>query len=70
MERGGSGGFGHVGHFSDHLVERSGGRSIFVDVRRVEQILSGTLEIVLGAERIEQTGRGTEVGDCGALVTC
>lgn len=70
MERGGTGGFGHVRHFSDHLVERSGGRSIFVDVRRVEKIFSGALEVVLSAERIEKTGRGTEVGDCGALVTC
>lgn len=70
MERGGPGGFGHVRHFSNHLVERSGIGSIFVDVRRVEEILSGAFEIVLGAERIEKTGRGTEVGDCGALVTC
>jgi hypothetical protein len=38
------------------LVERSGRRSIFVNVRRVEKILSGTLEVVLGAERIEKTG--------------
>ena len=59
-----------MGHFSNHLVERRGRRGIFVDVRRVEKILSGTLEVVLGAERVEKTGRGTEVGDCGALVTC
>jgi hypothetical protein len=51
-------------------VERSGIGSILVDVRRVEEILSGALEVVLSAERIEKPGRGTEVGDCGALVTC
>jgi hypothetical protein len=56
-----------VGHFSDHLVERSGRVSIFVDVRRVEKVLSRTLEVVLGAERIEKTGRGTEVGDCRSV---
>jgi len=52
-----------VRHFPDHLVEGSGIGSIFVDVRRVEEILSGALKVVLGAERIEKTGRGTEVGD-------